>query len=79
MSNCIFVCFLIRSSKFLAAPYISCPYFFLICSNILIRSCSRDAAVFGRKKYSEKCLNFLHTNSFIQLDHDPRKTIAGKN
>ena len=31
-----------------------------------------------RKKYTEKCINLLHTGSFIRLDHDPTKTTEGK-
>ena len=31
-----------------------------------------------RKKYTEKCINSLHTDSFIRLGHHPTKVIEGK-
>ena len=38
----------------------------------------RGVAVVDRKKYIEKCINLLHTTSFIWLGHDPTKAIEGK-
>ena len=38
----------------------------------------RGVVVIDRKKYTEKCLHFLHNDSFIQLDHDPTKMVEGK-
>ena len=38
----------------------------------------RCAVVIDRKKYTQKCVNVLHTDSTIQVDHDPTKTIEGK-
>ena len=35
----------------------------------------RGVALIDRKIYTGKCLNLLHTESFIQLDHDPIKAI----
>ena len=39
---------------------------------------SRGVKVTDSKKYTKKYLNLLHTDSFIQLDHDPTKTIERK-
>ena len=44
----------------------------------IVEKMSRDkrrVVVIDRKKYTEKCLNLLHTESFIQLGHDPIKAI----
>ena len=38
----------------------------------------RGVVVIDRKTYTEKCLNLLNTDSFIQLEHDPTKAIEGK-
>ena len=44
--------------------------------------CKQDkgggVAVIDRKKYTEKCINLLHTDNFIRLDNDSTKTIEGK-
>ena len=45
---------------------------------VLKQDKSRGVVVIGRKKYTEKCINLLHTDSFIRLDHNPSKTIEGK-
>ena len=45
---------------------------------VLKQDKSRGVVVIDRKKYTEKCINLLHTDSFIRLDHDPSKTIEGK-
>ena len=45
---------------------------------ILKQDKGREIVVIDRKKYTEKCLNVLHTGSFIQLDHVPMKTLEGK-
>ena len=38
----------------------------------------KGVVVIDRKTYTEKCLNILNTDSFIQLDNDPAKAIEGK-
>ena len=38
----------------------------------------RGVVVIDRRKYTKKCLNLLHIDSFIQLDYDPTKTIEVK-
>ena len=45
---------------------------------VLKQDKGRDVVVIDRKKYTEKCINLLHTDSFIRLGHDPTKTIEGK-
>ena len=45
---------------------------------VLKQDKSRGVVVIDRKKYTEKCINLLHTDSFIRLDHNPSKTIEGK-
>ena len=45
---------------------------------VLKQDKGRGVVVIDRKTYTEKCLNLLNTSSFIQLDHDPTKTIEGK-
>ena len=45
---------------------------------VLKQDKGRGVVVIDRKKYTEKCINLLHTDSFIQLDHDPTKTIEEK-
>ena len=45
---------------------------------VLKQDKGRGVVVIDRKTYTEKCLNLLNTNSFIQLDHHPTKAIEGK-
>ena len=45
---------------------------------VLKQDRGRGAVVIDRKKYTEKCLNLIHTDNFIQRDHDPTKTVKGK-
>ena len=45
---------------------------------VLKQGKGREVVVIDRKTYTEKCLNLLNTDSFIQLDHDPTKVIQGK-
>ena len=45
---------------------------------VLKQGKGRWVVVIHRKKYTGKCLNLLHTYTFIQLDHDPTKKIEGK-
>ena len=45
---------------------------------VLKQDKGRKALVIDRKTYTEKCLNLLNTDSFIQLDHDPTKRIERK-
>ena len=42
---------------------------------VLKKDKGRGVVVRDRKTYTEKCLNLLNTDSFIQLDHDPTKAI----
>ena len=45
---------------------------------VLKQDKGRGVVVIDRKTYTEKCLNLLNTDSFIQLDHDPTKAIERK-
>ena len=45
---------------------------------VLKQDKGRGVVVIDRKTYTEKCLNLLNLDSFIQLDHDPTKAIEGK-
>ena len=45
---------------------------------VLKQDKSRGVAVIDRKTHTEKCLNLLNTDSFIQLDHNLTKAIEGK-
>ena len=45
---------------------------------VLKQDKGRGVVVIDRKTYTEKCLNLLNTDSFIQLDNDPTKAIEGK-
>ena len=45
---------------------------------VLKQDKGRGVVVIDRKTYTEKCLNLLNTDSFIQLDHHPTKAIEGK-
>ena len=40
---------------------------------VLKQDKGRGGVVLARKKYTEKCIYFLHTDSIVQLDHDPTK------
>ena len=64
-------------------------YYIVILHFLQLKSCKgtrqgykqdkgRGLVVIDRKIYIEKCLNLIDTYSFIQLDHDPAKVIAGK-
>ena len=45
---------------------------------VLKQDKGRGFVVVDWKKYTEKCLNLPHTDSFIQLGHDTTKTVEGK-
>ena len=45
---------------------------------VLKQDRDRGIVVIETKKYTEKCLNWLHTDSFIQLHHDLTKGTEGK-
>ena len=45
---------------------------------VLKQGKGKDFVVIDRKKYTEKCINLLHTDSFIRLDHDQTKTTEVK-
>ena len=45
---------------------------------VLKQDKGRRVVVIDRKISTEKCLNLLNTDSFLQLDHDPTKAIEGK-
>ena len=45
---------------------------------VLKQDKDRGVVVIDWKKHTEKCFNLLHTDSFIQIDHDPAKTIVEK-
>ena len=45
---------------------------------VLKQDKGRKALAIDRKTYTEKCLNLLNTDSFIQLDNGPTKAIEGK-
>ena len=40
---------------------------------ILKQGKGRAVVLMGRTKYTNKCLELLHTNQFIKLNHDPTK------
>ena len=45
---------------------------------VLKQDKGRGVVVIDRKTYTEKYLNLLNTDRFIQLDHDPANAIEGK-
>ena len=45
---------------------------------VLKQGKGREVVVTDRKTYPKICLNLLHTDSFIQFNHDPTKVIEGK-
>lgn len=45
---------------------------------VLKQDKDRGIVVIETKKYTEKCVNWLHTDSFIQLYHDLTKGTEGK-
>ena len=45
---------------------------------ILKQSNGRGVVVMGKRKYIEKCMSFLTTEQFKQVDSDPTKTLESK-
>ena len=45
---------------------------------VLKKDKGRGLVVIDRKTYTEKCLNLVNADSFIQLDHDSTIATEGK-